>query len=65
MTEPIIINYKDAQIRMCARNVIKCAMGDMKLNHDLYIQYEYLMQSGRKELIDLVRKVIDARGFKI
>ena len=57
------MNHKQELIEMSARNVLRHAFGNTKFNHDLQLQYEFLMQEATPQMKELIKSIFKYRGL--
>jgi len=65
MTEPIIVNHKQALLKMCEHNLAKYAIGDLKYSHDIYKQYQFVMENSTEQTKEVLRDIFQIMGESI
>ena len=62
MTDPIIINHKQALLDMCERNLAKYAIGDIKFSYDIHLQYQFVMENSNELTREVLRDIFQIMG---
>ena len=57
------MNHKQELIEISAKNVIRHAFGNTKFNHDIQLQYDFIMQEATPQLKDLIKSIFKYRGI--
>ena len=57
------MNHKQELIELSAKNVLRCIFGNTKFNHDIQLQYDFIMQEANLPMKELIKSIIRYRGI--
>ena len=61
--EPIIINYKEAQLQLCLRNIARFVFGELQYSQHLHDQVEFVINNANKQTGELIYSLAKAKGL--